>query len=42
MFNSLNHKALSNPVSNRGDSNFGRIITASGGRNIQFALKYVF
>jgi hypothetical protein len=42
MFNALNHKVLSNPESNRGNPNFGRILSASGGRNIQFALKYVF
>lgn len=33
---------LGNPVSNLGDANFGRILGASGGRNIQLALKYSF
>ncbi|MBO0860959.1 MAG: hypothetical protein J2P21_21240 [Chloracidobacterium sp.] len=42
MFNALNHPVLSNPVTNFGDANFGKIRTASGGRNIQFALKYQF
>lgn len=42
LFNALNHKVLSNPVSNRSNANFGRIQGASGGRNIQFALKYIF
>lgn len=42
MFNALNHKVLGNPVTNRSDANFGKIQTASGGRNIQFALKYLF
>jgi TonB dependent receptor-like, beta-barrel len=31
-----------NPESNRGNPNFGQILGASGGRNIQFALKYLF
>ncbi|MBO0724414.1 MAG: TonB-dependent receptor [Blastocatellia bacterium] len=42
MFNALNHPALNNPVTNFSDANFGKIRTASGGRNIQFALKYQF
>jgi hypothetical protein len=42
LFNALNHKVLGNPVSNRGNANFGKIQSASGGRNIQFALKYQF
>jgi hypothetical protein len=42
LFNALNHKVLGNPVTNRGNANFGRIQSASGGRNIQFALKYLF
>lgn len=42
LFNALNHKVLGNPVSNRSNANFGKIQSASGGRNIQFALKYVF
>ncbi len=42
MFNALNHKVLNNPVTNVSSPNFGKIQTASGGRNIQFALKYLF
>jgi outer membrane receptor protein involved in Fe transport len=42
MFNALNHPALNNPVTNFSDANFGKIRTAGGGRNIQFALKYQF
>jgi outer membrane receptor protein involved in Fe transport len=42
LFNALNHKVLGNPVSNRGNASFGKIQSASGGRNIQFALKYLF
>jgi hypothetical protein len=42
MFNALNHKILSNPQGNRSNPNFGRILGASGGRNIQLALKYNF
>ncbi len=42
LFNALNHKVLSNPVSVLSNANFGKIQAASGGRNIQFALKYIF
>jgi outer membrane receptor protein involved in Fe transport len=42
MFNAFNHKVLNNPVTDLSNDNFGKIQTASGGRNIQFALKYVF
>jgi outer membrane receptor protein involved in Fe transport len=42
LFNAFNHKVLDNPVTNRSNANFGVIQTASGGRNIQFALKYQF
>jgi outer membrane receptor protein involved in Fe transport len=42
LFNAVNHKVLGNPVSNRSNANFGKIQSASGGRNIQFALKYLF
>jgi outer membrane receptor protein involved in Fe transport len=42
MFNALNHAVLGNPVTNVSNANFGKIQTASGGRNIQFALKYMF
>lgn len=42
MFNALNHKILGNPVSTVNNPNFGKITSASGGRNIQLALKYHF
>lgn len=42
LFNALNHKVLSNPVTVFSNANFGKIQSASGGRNIQFALKYQF
>jgi hypothetical protein len=42
MFNALNHKILNNPVSVVTNPNFGQITGASGGRNIQLALKYNF
>ncbi len=42
MFNALNHKVLGNPVSDLANPNFGLITGASGGRNIQLALKYAF
>lgn len=42
MFNAMNHKVLSNPVANLTNPNFGLITGASGGRNIQLALKYNF
>jgi hypothetical protein len=42
MFNALNHKILSNPVAVLTNPNFGLIQGASGGRNIQLALKYMF
>ena len=42
MFNALNHKILSTPNSNATNPNFGQILGASGGRNIQLALKYSF
>ncbi len=41
-FNILNHKVLSSPNATVGNPNFGNILGASGGRNIQFALKYLF
>jgi outer membrane receptor protein involved in Fe transport len=40
MFNALNHKILGGPVSSLSNPNFGLIQSASGGRNIQLALKY--
>ncbi len=42
MFNALNHKILGSPVATLTNPNFGLIQTASGGRNIQLALKYNF
>lgn len=41
-FNALNHKILGNPNTVATNPNFGQILTASGGRNVQLALKYVF
>ncbi|MBL8215410.1 MAG: TonB-dependent receptor [Bryobacterales bacterium] len=41
-FNALNHKILNNPVAAVSNPNFGLITGASGGRNIQLALKYNF
>ncbi len=42
MFNALNHKILGSPVAILTNPNFGLIQTASGGRNVQLALKYQF
>ncbi len=42
MFNALNHKVLGRPVAVLSNPNFGQILSASGGRNIQLALKYSF
>jgi hypothetical protein len=50
MFNWLNHPVLGGcyyaacglPSSNLSDPNFGRLLSASEGRNIQFGLKYIF
>ena len=42
MFNALNHKVLSGPNANLASPQFGQITGASGGRNIQLALKYTF
>jgi hypothetical protein len=41
-FNAFNHKILSSPVSAVTNPNFGLITGASGGRNVQLALKYNF
>lgn len=41
-FNALNHKILGNPIANLSNPNFGLILGASGGRNVQLALKYNF
>jgi hypothetical protein len=42
LFNALNHKILSNPNATASSPTFGQILGASGGRNIQLALKYNF
>jgi hypothetical protein len=42
LFNAMNHKILDAPVGNASNPSFGKIISASGGRNIQLALKYLF
>jgi hypothetical protein len=41
-FNVLNHKVLGNPNATVTNPNFGRILGASEGRNVQLALKYQF
>lgn len=41
-FNALNHKILNSPVAAVTNPNFGLITGASGGRNVQLALKYNF
>ena len=40
--NVLNHTNLGDPVVNRSNSNFGRIMSAGNARIMQFALKYAF
>ncbi len=42
LFNALNHRNLGGPTAAITNPNFGRILGASDGRNIQFALKYQF
>ena len=42
MFNWMNHVVFSDPSVTLSDPNFGLITGGSGGRNIQFALKYMF
>ena len=42
LFNALNHKILSNPNATVSSPTFGSILSATGGRNIQLALKYNF
>ncbi|MCL4851597.1 MAG: hypothetical protein KJZ78_09470, partial [Bryobacteraceae bacterium] len=42
MFNWMNHPVLGSPSNSLADPNFGRINGGSGGRNIQFGLKYLF
>lgn len=41
-FNTLNHTVFNDPNSNASNPNFGQILGAGGGRNIQLALKYQF
>jgi hypothetical protein len=41
-FNVLNHVVLANPTNSLANPNFGRILSGSGGRNVQIALKYMF
>jgi hypothetical protein len=41
-FNLFNHKVLSSPNGNLSSPTFGQITSASGGRNVQIGLKYVF
>ena len=42
VFNVLNHASFNNPVSALNSTNFGRILTASDPRIMQFALKFDF
>ena len=42
VFNLLNHMVLGQPVTNLANVNFGRVISGSDGRSLQFALKYLF
>ncbi len=42
LFDALNHANLSNPVTSMTDANFGKIITRSGPRNVQFGATYRF
>ena len=41
-FNALNHSNLSSPIVSMTDANFGKVITRSGPRNIQFGAVYRF
>lgn len=41
-FNATNHVRLGNPVSNVNNANFGRILSASAPRVVQFGLRYSF
>jgi hypothetical protein len=41
-FNVLNHTVLGNPVADLSSATFGQITTASGGRNVQLGVKYMF
>jgi outer membrane receptor protein involved in Fe transport len=42
LFNAFNHRNLGGPTASVTNPNFGRILGASEGRNIQLALKYQF
>ena len=42
VFNVLNHASFNNPVSALNSTNFGRILTASDPRIMQFAFKFDF
>lgn len=42
MFNALNHVTFANPNATRSAPTFGQILSGSGGRNLQLALKYAF
>lgn len=42
MFNAFNHRNLGGPTASVSNPSFGRIQSASDGRNIQLALKYQF
>ena len=41
-FNTFNHVNLNAPVTNYGDANIGKILTSTGGRELQLALKLIF
>jgi hypothetical protein len=41
-FNIFNHANLGNPTTNVSSSQFGRIVTASDPRILQFGLRYAF
>ena len=41
-FNAFNHVNLNAPDTNYGDTNLGRIVTSTGGRQLQLALKLIF
>ena len=41
-YNWLNHTTLNNPATNMSNSDFGKILTRSGNRTMQFGLKYIF
>jgi hypothetical protein len=41
-FNVLNHANLNSPTLTLTDANFGKVLTRSGPRNIQFGAEYRF